>query len=431
MVNDAWNLVDVVDAGRDPLIAILFIAGLMVLAYGFTRVLLRRVFLGGLRRAQLALWSEVIERRRLFRLAGILAAAIAFHVGTQFFGLEGRLESPEEATIFRIIDNIFFALVFVLVLLTIDRALACISDIYGKSRLARERPIKGYIQFTRIILIIVGIIVGGTLALGESPWAVLTGIGAASAVILLIFRDTLLSLVAGLQLASNDLVHIGDWIEMPQYGADGDVIDIALHTVKVQNFDKTIVSIPTHKLVEGGFKNWRGMSDFGGRRFKRAIVIDGRSVKFCKRDFLRSLSHVDLIHSMVAEEIEKIEAFRESLRGANGEEPSEELLAFRTLNGPYRTNLDFYMAYLEAYLHADSRVYPRGSLLVRQLRPTPTGGLPIELYFFLNDTNWKNYETMQARMYTYFLAAAELFDLALHTVSDGSAETAVGGQPPV
>ena len=181
-------------AGHDPLLALAFIVGFMIGAYGFTRILLRRVFLGGLRRAQLALWSEVIEGRRLFRLVSILAAAIAFHVGTEFFELEARLESPDRLALYRIADNLFYALVFVLVLLSVDRALACISDIFGKSRLARERPIKGYIQFTHIILIIVS----GTLALGESPWAVLTGIGAASAIILLIFRDTLLSLVAGL-----------------------------------------------------------------------------------------------------------------------------------------------------------------------------------------------------------------------------------------
>ena len=409
-------------SGDDPTAAVLATAVFVVAAYGFARYLLRRLFLGGLRRAQLRVWSEVVEKRRLFRLIGFLAAAIGYGLGNTVFDLESRFATPERANLLGFVNNLFYALVFILVVVTVDRTLACVSDIYGKSRLARERPIKGYIQFARIILIILGVIIGGTLALGESPLAVLTGIGAASAVILLIFRDTLLSFVAGLQLASNDLVHIGDWIEMPQYGADGDVIDIALHTVKVQNFDKTIVSIPTHKLVEGSFKNWRGMNDFGGRRCKRAIVIDGRSVKFCTRKILQSLSHVDAIQRLVAEEIDKIEKFRDSLRGPGGEDPAEELLAYRTLNGPYRTNLDFYMKYLEAYLENDNRVYRRGTLLVRQLRPTPSGGLPIEIYFFLADTNWKNFETMQAQIYTYFLAAAERFDLNLHTISDKTGE---------
>ena len=258
---------------------------------------------------------------------------------------------------------------------------------------------------------------GGTLAVGESPWAVLSGIGAFSAILLLIFRDTIMSFVAGLQLTSANMIKIGDWIEMPTFGADGDVIDIALYTIKVQNFDKTIVAIPTNKMVEGSFKNWRGMDEFGGRRFKRPIIVDETSVRFCELEFLERLKHVRLIEGLVGERISETAAYRATLLGPDGEAADEAAIAMRFLNGPYVTNLDLFAAYIEAYLLADPRTHGHGTLLVRQLKPLDSGGLPLEVYVFFDETDWKRHEAIEGEVYAHFLAATPLFDLRIHNLA--------------
>jgi miniconductance mechanosensitive channel len=221
-----------------------------------------------------------------------------------------------------------------------------------------------------------------------------------AAVLMLVFRDTILGLVASLQLTGNDMVHVGDWIEMPEYGADGDVIDVALHTVKVQNWDKTITTIPTHKLIETSFKNWRGMSRSGGRRIKRAIHFDMSSIRFLEEDEIERFGRFTLLKDYVAAKREELERYNA--------EPGRDA----SLNADIRrlTNIGTLRAYILSYLRSHPKIHQGMTLLVRQLAPSGEG-LPIEIYAFTNDTRWAAYEDIQADIFDHVLAIAPEFGL--------------------
>lgn len=390
---------------------------LMALSYLLFRLVAERAVLRALKETGAPVWATQVARRKVLRFVAWFVALVVMNAGLDFFRIGEQLSMPDQVTPYDATVYLMHAAMLVLAVLAVDRGLVVVSEVYVRSPMAATRPIKGYIQFFRILLVVVGALVGGTLAVGESPWGVLSGVGAFSAVLLFIFRDTIMSFIAGLQLISADMIKIGDWIEMPQYGADGDVIDIALYTVKVQNFDKTIVTIPTYKMVEGSFKNWRGMNEFGGRRFKRPIILDETSVRFCELEFLERLKHVALIEDLVGEQVRKTTAFRDGLRGPDGTVADEAAMEMRFLNGPYVTNLDLFAAYIEAYLLADPRTHIHGILLVRQLEPLEGGGLPLEVYVFFNETDWKRHETIEGEMYAHFLAATQLFDLRIHNLA--------------
>jgi miniconductance mechanosensitive channel len=230
-----------------------------------------------------------------------------------------------------------------------------------------------------------------------------------TAVILLIFRDTILSLVASVQITGNDMVRVGDWIEMPQFGADGDVIDVALHTVKVQNWDKTITTIPTHRLISDSFKNWRFMSLSGGRRIKRALYIDIRTVRFLRDEEIDRFGEMALLRDYVHEKRHQI---RE--HNAASEPPPGRNAEARRL-----TNLGTFRAYIERYLRADPRIHGGMTLIVRQLPPGPTG-VPIELYCFTKTTAWSEYEGVQSDLFDHFLAIAPEFGLHVFQSPSGT-----------
>jgi miniconductance mechanosensitive channel len=240
-----------------------------------------------------------------------------------------------------------------------------------------------------------------------------------TAVLLLVFRDTILSLVASVQITGNDMVRVGDWIEMPQFGADGDVIDVALHTVKVQNWDKTVTTIPTHRLITDSFKNWRFMSLSGGRRIKRSLSIDMGTVRFLTDDEVAHVGHFALMREYIAEKRKELEA-NHAREGLNPEYGAD----VRRL-----TNLGTFRAYIERYLEAHPRIHSNGmTLLVRQLAPTELG-IPIELYCFTTTTDWNAYEAIQADIFDHLLAVAPEFGLAAFQSPSGSdfAEL-IGGQ---
>ncbi len=284
-----------------------------------------------------------------------------------------------------------------------------INRYYETRPIARQRPIKGYIQVIIIILYIITIIVGIGLLTGQSPWVLLSGIGALTAVVLLIFRDTILSLVAGIQLAGYDLVRVGDWIEMPNYGADGEVVDIALHTLKVQNWDKTIISIPTHKLTEESIKNWRGIMLAGGRRIKRAIYIDQNSINFLDEAMIEELRGIRLIRDYLDRKKAELDQYNR-----------EHNIDSNTLvNGRRLTNIGTFRAYIDAYIQSHPRVNNRLTHMVRQLPPGPDG-LPIEIYFFANETRWVYYEQIQADFFDHLLAMIPYFDLRIYQHPTGS-----------
>lgn len=291
-------------------------------------------------------------------------------------------------------------IIIIVVLLSITSFFNAINRYYETLLISRERPIKGYLQVANIVIFFIGLIFIVGMVTDKSPWAILTGVGALTAVLLLIFRDTILAFVAGIQITAYDLIHRGDWIEVPQYGADGDVIDIALHTVSVQNWDKTITVIPTHKLTEGGFKNWRGMQQSGGRRIKRSINIDLSSIRFCDRDMVERFREIRLITEYVDRKIEELERY-------NREHGFDDKLP---INGRRMTNIGTFRAYAERYLTNHPLVRQDLTRMVRQLKPEPTG-LPIEIYAFANDTDWVRYEAIQSDIFDHLLAVIPQFDL--------------------
>ena len=284
--------------------------------------------------------------------------------------------------------------------LTFNGLLDAVNDIYESLRLFSGAAIGSYLDLVKIVAYAVGVILSISLFTGESPVALLAGLGALMAVLLLVFRDTILALVASVQISSSDLVREGDWLEVPAYNADGDVINISLHQIMIQNWDKTISVVPTYKLLDSSYRNWRGMSESGGRRIKRAIHLDLHSIRFCDEAMLESLKRFDLVRSTIEEELEEIHQ-RYEARDVDMSDP---------VNAPRLTNVGVYRAYIEAYLSNHPDIHQEMELLVRQLAPVPTG-LPIEIYTFTTTIDWIAYESIQAEIFDHLLAVLPEFKL--------------------
>lgn len=290
--------------------------------------------------------------------------------------------------------------IFITLVLAASRVLDVLNEFYEQRPDARRKPIKGYLQLVKIVLFIVcGLLILGTL-LNRDVFTLLAGFGALAAVIMLIFQSTILSLVASIQVSSYDMVRVGDWIEMPALSADGDVIDISLHTVTVQNWDKTITVIPTHRLTTDTFKNWRGMFESGGRRIKRALLIDQTSVRFFTEEEKRRLRRFFLLDSYLENKEQELEAWNRKL-AEHGQEP---------VNQRRVTNLGTFRAYVLQYLRNHPGIHQEMLVLVRQLDPGFTG-VPLEIYCFTKDTSWATYESVQSDIFDHLLAILPEFDL--------------------
>ncbi len=286
------------------------------------------------------------------------------------------------------------------VVMAISHALDAANDLYERRPDARNKPIKGYLQVAKIVIfVIAGLSIVATLA-GVDLRYLVTGLGAATAVLMLIFQDTILSLVASVQISGDGRVRLGDWIEMPSQNADGDVIDIALHTVTVQNFDKTITTVPTKKLVTESFKNWRGMQESGGRRIKRALHLDQHSVRFLDGAALARLQCFGLLDDYLAGKREELTRWNAQVAQAHPEE----------VNARRLTNLGTFRAYVERYLRSHPEIHQGMTLLVRQLAPAPQG-LPLEVYCFTASTEWARYEAIQSDVFDHLLAVLPEFGL--------------------
>lgn len=306
-----------------------------------------------------------------------------------------------------IIDRFTGILIAIILSRSLASLLTGLTNYYSTLDIAKTRPIKGYVQILNLIIYMIAIIFVIGLITGESPWELLAGLGALTAVILLIFRDTILGFVASLQIAGNDLVHVGDWIEMPKFGADGNVIDIALHTIKVQNWDKTITVIPTYKIIDESFKNWRGMTAAGGRRIKRAVYIDLNSVAFCTEQMLDRFEKINLIKDYIKTKREKLSAFNQE-----GKNKSD------AMNQRRLTNIGTFRVYVEAYLKSHPKVHKNLTCMVRQLAPGPHG-VPLEMYLFTNDIEWTNYEAIQADIFDHIFSIVSEFGLRMYQQPSG------------
>ncbi|KAF0151927.1 MAG: MscS Mechanosensitive ion channel [Ignavibacteria bacterium] len=300
------------------------------------------------------------------------------------------------------LDKLLSILFVLAIFLSIGAILSAVIELHDRLEKFKERPIKGYIQIIKIILysFMVVLIVG--IIFGQTVWSIVTGLGAFTAILILIFRDTILNFIASMQISSYDLVRVGDWIEVPKFGADGDVIDISLMIVKVQNFDKTITIIPTYKLIEETFKNWRGMQQSGVRRIKRSVYIDQTSIRFCTKDMLDRFEKINIISNYIKDK-------RAETEKANFESGFD---LNNLVNGRRLTNIGTFRAYLIEYLRQRNDISKDFSFQVRQMPASPDG-LPIEIYAYATKTNFVDYEDAQADIFDHILAIVPEFDLRL------------------
>lgn len=313
---------------------------------------------------------------------------------------------PPAAT--ALVRNVAGALIVLTIAMATAAALGLVNEIHQRRPDAASRPIKGYVQVAKLLVYCVAAILMVAALMDRSPVLLFSGLGAMAAVLMLVFKDTILSLVASVQIGSNDMVRVGDWIEMPQLHADGAVIDIALHTVKVQNWDKTITTIPTHRLIAESFKNWRGMTESGGRRIKRSLAIDQTSIRFLAPDDVAALRRFALIRDY-------LDAKDAEIRAWNQERPERTQ---EQVNARRITNIGTFRAYVLAYLRDRRDISDSMTLLVRQLQPGPTG-LPLEIYAFTATTAWAEYEGVQGDIFDHLLAILPEFGLRLFQEPSG------------
>ena len=308
-----------------------------------------------------------------------------------------------------VVTSVLIIYMIMIAILVMNSFLNAFLDIYQTFEAAREIPLKGFIQVLKIVIYFIGGIFVLSVIFDKTPVYLLSGLGALTAVLLLVFKDAILGFVAGIQLIANKMVSPGDWIEMPQYGADGDVLEVALTTVKVQNWDKTITTIPTSALINESFKNWRGMSESGGRRIKRAVFIDIGSIRLCTEEMLERFRQIQYI----TEYIEKRKREIAEYNAARGIDDSS------VVNGRRLTNIGTFRAYVVAYLKNHPLINQEMTFLVRQLAPSEYG-LPIEIYVFCKDKVWANYEAIQADIFDHILAVVPEFDLKVFQNPTGS-----------
>ncbi len=347
-------------------------------------------------------WDDAFVKRGVFRKLSHLAPALVIHgFAVVMF--------PAEEALRLFTQHVAMAYMILVGSMVIAAMFDALGDIYDTHDISRERPIKSFIQLINILVYgVCAILVLSTL-LEKSPWALLSGLGALTAILLLVFKDSILGFVAGIQLSTQDMVRKGDWVEMPRYGADGDVIDISLTTVKVQNFDKTITTIPTYALVSDSFKNWRGMDESQGRRIKRAISIDIGSVCFCDAEAIESFRGIQLLEPYLAERTREIEA-------SNKESGVDTNCV---LNGRCLTNLGVFRQYVKCYLANHPLINRDMTFLVRQLAPTEKG-VPIQVYVFSADKRWTQYEEIQGDIFDHIIAAVPEFRLRVFQNPCGS-----------
>ncbi|WP_045521297.1 mechanosensitive ion channel family protein [Neobacillus niacini] len=391
--------------GMDPvvtdylaaIIMILFLGVLCIAANFITKKVVLRVITHIITNNKFEWDNMFLERKVFHRLSHIVPAIFIYYFSSTFPDFQHLIEKGAITYI-----------VFV-GLMVINSFLKAFNDIYLTFEISKIKPIKGYIQVVQIIIFILGGIVVIAHWMGESPFILLSGVGALSAVLLIVFKDSLLGLVAGIQLAANDMVRVGDWIEMPKYEADGDIIDISLNTVKVQNFDKTITTIPSYALISDSFKNWRGMQASGGRRIKRSLFIDTKSITFCTEEMIEKFKTIQFLSDYITSKEREIAEYN----------AMNEINRHNPVNGRALTNIGIFRTYINQYLQHHPGISQEMTLLVRQLAPTENG-LPLEIYAFTNDIRWHVYETIQSDIFDHLFAVAPEFGLHIFQNPSGN-----------
>jgi len=346
----------------------------------------------------------LIKRKVLNRLAKFIPALIIYSMLGVIF---------EAFTDTNLVDHLrkAFMVSFVIIFLwTFSALLGVVNDIYNTFPYSKERPIRGFVQLIEIIASFLTVIVIISIIYEMKLGKIMTGLGAVAAVLLLVFKDTILGFVASIQLLANKMVSPGDWITMPSYKADGTVLDITLNTVKVQNWDKTITTIPTYKMVDDSFINWKGMEQSGGRRIKRSINIDMGTIKFCTADMIERFKKIRLLTDYISKKEQELGEFNKK----EGESAAESLA-----NGRRLTNIGVFRQYLQAYIEEHPMVHDNMTFMVRQLQSTEKGQ-PIEIYAFSKDQEWINFEGIQSDIFDHVLAVIQEFELNVYQLPSGN-----------
>jgi len=372
---------------------IVLIIGLFasLIAYVLTKKVILRILKHYIKNNKYKFDDIMLEKKVFSRLSQLIPAVV-------LYGFSKWLPNFNPA-----MDKLISLYIVVIIVMVLDAILNSSEAIYKTHSVSKARPITGYLQVIKIFVYVMAAIVIIANIIGKSPIYLLSGIGAMTAVIMLIFQNSILGLVAGIQLTANDMLRIGDWIEMPKYDANGDVLEIALTTVKVENFDRTITTIPTHALINDSFKNWRGMSDTGGRRIKRAVYIDQRSIRFCTDEMIERFKKIGYIAEYIDEKNEEIEAYNKSI----GTDITLKV------NGRHLTNIGVFRAYIQKYLENHPKIHKDMIIMSRQLAPDASG-LPIEVYAFTNDIVWGNYEMIQGDIFDHLISVVPIFDLKIY-----------------
>ena len=371
----------------------LILLGILIVSYG----ILRSIFFPAVKklanRTSTFIDDLFLDKKFLNRLSYVVVF-IVFNILTAT--PEFSIDLVSNVIVSRLIDAAFALLVG----LTILEVLSVFNKISEKIDVLKDRPIKGYIQILKIIISAFVVIIIFAIVTGQSVAYYISGLGALTAVLLLVFQDTILSFVASVQIGQNDIIKIGDWIEVPEFGADGDVVDIALHTVKVQNWDKTITTIPTSKIVNTSVKNWRAMSEYGGRRIKRSLLIDISSIKFLTAKEISELEKLAPLKDYISFKNNELSEFNASIENPDNNIETRKL-----------TNIGTYRAYVESYLKQNSNLNTETmTFLVRQLPSSPEG-VPLEIYTFTNTTEWEAYEKIQSDIFDHLFAILPKFGL--------------------
>ena len=372
---------------------------LAVIAYLITKRLIVSLIKALIIKSQSTVDDILLKRKVFDRLSMLVPIFIVYKL------IPSALSAyPAMATVVSAAISIYAVLI---VTLAIDSILSALLDIYHTFEVSKRIPIQSFAQVARLFLYFVCIIFIVSIIVGESPLKLFAGLGAMTAVLMLVFKDSILGFVAGLQLSYNRMVNLGDWVDIPQHKASGDILEIGLTTVKVQNFDNTITTVPTQALINESFKNWRGMQESDGRRIKRSIYIDVNSVSFCNEERMTRYSKIDFIKEYIDEKQKELDAYNAKLN------VNESLV-----NGRRITNIGTFRAYIVAYLKNHPQINQNLTLLARQLA-TSDSGVPIEIYAFSADKNWANYETIQADIFDHLFAVAKEFDLKLFQKPSG------------
>ena len=341
-------------------------------------------------------WDDTLANNRVFtRLAHLAPAWIAYEFARYVF--------PESTALHENFQTLMLLMLVLLALMLIYSLIDAFLENYRQLSVSREVPLKSFTQVLKLILSVAALIFAVSLVVDKSPLTLISGLSALTAVLLLIFRDSIMGFVAGIQLISNRMVAVGDWIEMPSHGADGAVLEVSLATVKVQNWDRTISTIPTYEMISRSFKNWRGMAESGGRRIKRSINIDMNTIRFCDDDMLQRFSRIQYIRDYIATKK------RELAEHNSSERVDDDCV----VNGRRLTNIGVLRAYIVAYLHNNPNINNDMTAIVRQLSPGEHG-LPIEIYVFSKEKIWVEYEAIQSDIFDHILASVPEFDLRIY-----------------